>query len=67
MKNIYLSVGYFLDKVQDNTKVQIRNTSDIQIWTGKAKNFNYNEVISEKEVDSLSTSMSNELIIVIKN
>ena len=66
MQNIYLSVGYFLDKVQDNTKVQIRNNSDTQIWTGKAKDFNYNETLSEKEVDNLSTSMSNELIIVIK-
>ena len=67
MHNIYLSVGYFLDKMQDNTKVQIRNSSDIQIWTGKAKDFNYNETISEKEVDNLSTSMSNELVIVIKD
>ena len=67
MNNIYLSVGYFLDKVQDNTNVQIRNSSDIQMWTGKAKEFNYNEKISEKEVDNLSTSMSNELVIVIKD
>lgn len=67
MQNIYLSVGYFLDKVQDNTKVQIRNNSDTQIWTGKAKDFNYNETLSEKEVDSISVSMSNELVIVIKD